>query len=134
MKVRSLSALLILLPSLMLVTGCTATVCPAVSFVNTNPVELDLSALPAGTTVSACFGVDDRCEPVPVTRGSDGRWMVPQKPPFLQPNNAPVPLPRISVVAVKPDQTISDHLYGIEHTPPRGGCDNSYDLIPVKVL
>lgn len=136
MKSRGLPRLLLaMLPPLVLAaSGCTQTACPAIGFVNLGPVELDLAAMPAGTTVSACFGVNDRCDPMPVTRDNSGRWTVPQKPPFVQPGNAPTPLPRIRVVAAKPDQGISDQLYGIEHTPPRGGCDNTYDLIPVKVL
>ncbi|OOP59267.1 hypothetical protein BMF89_21305 [Arthrobacter sp. SRS-W-1-2016] len=116
------------------VTGCTQKVCPAGGFVNLGPGELDLSGLPGGTKVSARFGVNDRCEPVPVTKDSSGRWMVPQTPPFVQPDNAAAPLPRIRVVAARPDRSISDHLYGIEHTAPRGGCTNGYDLVPVKVL
>ncbi|MFB9715187.1 hypothetical protein [Arthrobacter methylotrophus] len=40
---------------------------------------------------------------------------------------------RIRVVASRPDRSISDHLYGIAHTGPRGACDNSYNLVPVKV-
>ncbi|MGO4857073.1 hypothetical protein [Arthrobacter sp. 2MCAF14] len=135
MRTRTLPVLLLtLLPALVLsASACTPTACPAVGFVNLGPIELDLSGLPAGTKVSACFGVNDRCDPVPVTRDSSGRWMVPQTPPFAQPDNAAVPLPRIRVVAAKPDRSISDQLYGIERTAPRGGCDNSYDLIPVKV-
>lgn len=122
------------MPALLLgSSGCTTNACPASGFVNLGPVELNLSALPAGTTVSACFGVNDRCTPVPVTRGTSGRFVVPQTPPFVQPDQAPIPLPRIRVVAAKPDQTMSDKLYGIEHTPPRGGCDNTYDLLPVNV-
>ncbi|GAA4032906.1 hypothetical protein GCM10023063_15330 [Arthrobacter methylotrophus] len=129
--------MLAMLPALVVAlsaSGCTPAVCPAVGFVNLGPVELDLSGLPAGTSVSACFGVNDRCDQVKVVRDSNGRWMVPQATPFVQPENAAVPLFRIRVVAAKPDRSISDHLYGIEHTPPRGGCDNSYDLVPVKVL
>ncbi|AXJ10262.1 hypothetical protein CFN17_12025 [Arthrobacter sp. PM3] len=131
-----LPLLLTTLPAFVLTaSGCTPAplVCPAEGFVNLDPVRLDLSALPAVTSVSACFGPGDRCTPVPLTRDSSGRWMVPQTPPFVQPDNAPVPLPRIRVV-VKSDHDISDRLYGIEHTPPRGGCDNTYDLVPVKVL
>lgn len=136
MRNRALPALLpltLLLALVLSASGCTAEVCPAVGFVNLGPVELDLSGLAAGTEVSACFGVNDRCDPVAVTRDSNGRLMVPQTPPFVQPDNAAVPLLRIRVVAAKPDHSISDQLYGIDHTPPRGGCDNSYDLIPVKV-
>lgn len=44
---------------------CTQTACPAIDFVNLSPVELDLTALPAGTSVSACFEVNDRRDPVP---------------------------------------------------------------------
>lgn len=133
MKNRSLSALLMILP--LMLTGCTPapTACPAVGFVNLDAVQLDLSGVSGALAVSACFGVDDRCDPVPVTRDSSGRWMVPQAAPFVQPANAPTPISRIRVVATRPDKSISDHLYGIGHTPPRGGCDNSYDLIPVKV-
>lgn len=61
MKNRSLPLLLTILPALVLsASGCTLapTVCPAVGFVDLGPVELDLSALPAVTSVSACFGVD----------------------------------------------------------------------------
>ena len=135
MKARSLQALLlsILLALVLAASGSIPTACPAVGFVNLNPLELDLSGLPAGTTVPACFGVNDRCNPVPVIGDSSGRWLVPQTPSFFQRDNAPTPIARIRVV-VKPDQSISDRLYGIKHTPPRGGCDNTYDLIPVKVL
>lgn len=132
MKIRSLAALMLL--PLMLV-GCSSekVACPAVGFVNLGPVELDLSGVPGALAVSACFGTNDRCTPVPVTRDSSGRWLVPQKQPFVQPANAPVPIPRIRVVATRPDKSITDHFYTIEHTPPRGGCDITYDLIPVKV-
>lgn len=135
MRNLTLPALLLaILPALALsASGCTPTACPALGFVNLGPVELDLSGLPAGTKVSACFGVNDRCDPVAVTRDGSGRWMVPQTPPFAQPDNAAVPLPRIRVVAAKPDRSISDRLYGVEHTAPHGACDSSYDLIPVKV-
>jgi hypothetical protein len=134
MKNRSLSALLMLLP-LLLATGCTPApvACPAVGYVNLDAVQLDLSGVSGALAVAACFGTNDRCTPVPVTRDSSGRWLVPQEPPFVQPDNAPVQISRIRVVATRPDSSISDHLYGIEHTPPRGGCDNTYDLIPVKV-
>ncbi len=57
----------------------------------------------------------------------------PQKAPFVQAANASVPIPRVRVVATRPDKSLSDHLYSVGHTPPRGGCDNSYDLLPVKV-
>ena len=136
MKNRTLSGLLLaMLPALRLgASGCTQTYCAAVGFTNLSPVELELAALPADTSVSACFGVNDRCDPAPVTRDSSCRWMVLQTEPFIQPDKAPRTLDRIRVVAVKPEQSISDRLYGIEHTPPRGGCNNSFDLIPVKVL
>jgi hypothetical protein len=136
MRNRSLPLLLTMLPALVLATGCTPvpTVCPAVGFVNLDAVQLDLSGVPDAIAVSACFGINDRCTPVPVTRDSSGRWLVPQKTPFVQPDNAPVPISRIRVVATRQDKSITDHLYGIEHTPPRGGCDNTYDLVPVKVL
>lgn len=136
MKNRSLPLLLTTLPALILAAaGCTPTptACPAVGFVNLGPVQLDLSALPGVRSVSACFGASDHCKPVPVARDSSGRWMVPQAQPYVQPDNAPTPLPRIRVVAVKADRTSSDRLYSIEHTPPRGGCDNTYNLVPVKV-
>ncbi len=133
MKNRPLAALLMLLP--LMLTGCTQApvACPAVGYVNLGPVELDLSGVPGVLSVSACYGINDHCTPVPVTRDSSGRWLVQQKPPFVQPANAPVPIPRIRVVATRPDKSVSDHFYEVGHTPPRGGCDNTYDLLPVKV-
>lgn len=134
MKNGSRLAVLILPAFLLGASGCmpAPTACPAVGFVNLGPVQLDLSDLPNVSSVSACFGVDDRCNPVPVSRDNSGRWLVPQTQPFVQPDTAPIPLPRIRVVAVT-DQSISDRLYGVARTPPRGGCDNTYDLTPVKV-
>ncbi|RKR29801.1 hypothetical protein [Arthrobacter oryzae] len=133
MKNRSLVALL-MLPPLMLV-GCAPEklACPAMGYVNLDAVQLDLSGVPGVLAVSACFGTNDRCTPVPVTRDSSGRWLVPQKPPFVQPANASVPIPRIRVVATRADKSVTDHFYTVGHTPPRGGCDNSYELLPVKV-
>lgn len=47
--------------------------------------------------------------------------MVTQTRPYVQPGNAPALLPRIRIVAVRAVHNISDRLYGVEHTPLRGG-------------
>lgn len=113
-------------------TGCAPTICNAMGYVNVGPVELNVSGLPvAPTAVAVCFG--DPCTPARVTPDRTGRWMVAQTSPYVQPANAPIPIDQIRVVAVEPDQSISDRSYAIAHTPPRGGCDNTYELIPVRV-
>lgn len=136
MKTRLSAAMLpALLPALVLATGCTPapTACPAVGFVNLDAVELDLSGVPGALRASACFVTNEHCNPAPVPQDSSGRWMVPQATPFLQPADAHTPASRIRVVATRPDMSVSDHVYDIGHTPPRGGCDNTYELLPVKV-
>lgn len=56
-------------------------VCPAIGYANTGSVELTFSTPP--DTVSACFG--DGCTPAPVARNGEGKWLVPQSSPYLDP-------------------------------------------------
>jgi hypothetical protein len=56
--------------------------CPAIGFVYVGPVLLDIDAAQvADGGVAACLGQE--CEPVPVARGDDGGWSVPQEPPYV---------------------------------------------------
>jgi hypothetical protein len=54
-------------------------VCPAVGYAYVGDVELVFSTPPE--SVSACFG--DECTPEQVERNPEGKWLVPQSPPYL---------------------------------------------------
>lgn len=54
--------------------------CSTVGHVYVGPIELNVS--PEVDAVAACIG--ENCTPVEVTRGPDGRWLVPQERPYLQ--------------------------------------------------
>lgn len=56
-------------------------VCPAIGYAYVGEVELAFSMQPE--SVAACFG--DGCTPEPVTKGRDGKWLVPQSAPYLTP-------------------------------------------------
>lgn len=53
--------------------------CPAVGYAYVGDVELEFSTEP--DTVAACFGSE--CSPQSVMRSTDGKWAVPQSPPYL---------------------------------------------------
>lgn len=55
--------------------------CPAMGWAFVGDVELSFSTPPE--SVSACFG--DGCTPEQVTRNAEGKWLVPQSPPYLTP-------------------------------------------------
>lgn len=67
--------------------------CPAVGYAYVGDVELAFSTPPE--SVAACFGVG--CTPEPVARNPEGKWLVPQSPPYLNP---PVSVTSIFVEAV----------------------------------
>ena len=66
--------------------------CPAMGWAFVGDVELSFSTPPE--SVSACFGED--CTPEQVTKNVEGKWLVPQSPPYLIP---PVSVTSIYVVA-----------------------------------
>lgn len=55
--------------------------CPAMGWAYVGDVELSFSTPPE--SVSACFG--DGCTPEQVTSNAEGKWFVPQSPPYLAP-------------------------------------------------
>ncbi|MBV1778459.1 hypothetical protein KRR55_04925 [Paeniglutamicibacter sp. ABSL32-1] len=55
--------------------------CPAVAYVDVGDVEIEFAAEPY--SVAACFGIE--CSPQPVARSAEGKWAVPQSPPYLPP-------------------------------------------------
>lgn len=54
-------------------------VCPLMGWANEGDVELAFSAQPE--SVAACLG--EGCTPAPVVRNNEGKWLVPQSPPYL---------------------------------------------------
>ncbi len=55
--------------------------CPAMGWAFVGDVELFFSTQPE--SLSACFG--EGCTPEPVTKSAEGKWLVPQSPPYLTP-------------------------------------------------
>lgn len=66
--------------------------CPAMGWAFAGDVELSFSTPPE--SVLACFG--EGCIPEQVTKNAEGKWLVPQSPPYLIP---PVSVTSIYVVA-----------------------------------
>ena len=67
-----------------LVVGCASgenRACPAMGWAFVGDVELSFSTPPE--SVSACFG--EGCTPERVTKNAEGKWLVPQSPPYLNP-------------------------------------------------
>jgi hypothetical protein len=105
--------------------------CPAVGYAYVGDVELTFSTPPA--SAAACFG--EGCTPEPVTRNPEGKWLVPQSPPYLSP---PASVTSIFVEAVAtsggriagnlPIETEStgEHPYG-------PGCGGPFRFKPVQV-
>ena len=56
--------------------------CPAIGYVYTEPVKVEIGAdLVGNGTVAACFGAD--CEPAAIAPNKDGSWEVPPEPPYI---------------------------------------------------
>jgi hypothetical protein len=55
--------------------------CPAMGWAFVGDVELSFSTPPE--SVSACFG--EGCTPGQVMKNAEGKWLVPQSPPYLTP-------------------------------------------------
>lgn len=53
--------------------------CPTIGYAYVGDVELTFTS--EQKSVAACFG--DGCTPQPVNKGDDGKWSVPQRPPYL---------------------------------------------------
>jgi hypothetical protein len=68
-------------------------VCPAIGYAYVGDVELVFST--PVESVAACFG--DGCTPEQVARNPEGKWLVPQSPPYLIP---PVSVTSIHVEAL----------------------------------
>lgn len=76
-----LGMLIAVLTAAVMSPGSGSIVCPATGYAYTGAVELVFAKEPA--SVAACLG--EGCTPAPVTKGTDGRWLVPQSAPYLDP-------------------------------------------------
>lgn len=105
--------------------------CPAIGYAYVGDVELVFSGQPE--SVTACFG--EGCTPEPVAP-RDGKWLVPQSPPYLIP---PVGVTSIYVEAVAfsgartartlpiETQSTGEHPFGLQ-------CGGPAKFNPVHVL
>ncbi|WP_347109019.1 hypothetical protein AAHB33_19710 [Paenarthrobacter sp. S56] len=121
--------------------------CPGAGTADTGPVELKIATVPA--RVQACFG--DDCEPHPVRQNPDGRWLVPQEPPYLPAQGAassagsassgsgqrPGAVTRIRVVVKETGKRQRDAVFEIPtaNQPPAPGsqCPGPASYLPVAV-
>jgi hypothetical protein len=106
--------------------------CPAIGYAYAGDVELAFSEQPE--SAAACFG--EGCTPAAVERPHDGKWLVPQSPPYLIPA---VSVTSIYVEAVAPSgariartlpietESTGEHPYGPQ-------CGGPFKFKPVKVL
>lgn len=106
-------------------------VCPAVGYGYVGEVELAFSTPPE--SVAACFG--DGCAPEQVARDPEGKWLVPQSPPYLTP---PVSVTSIYVEAVATSGARIDRDLPIEtestgEHPFGPDCGGPFRFKPVQV-
>ncbi|WP_157374973.1 hypothetical protein [Arthrobacter alpinus] len=117
--------------ALVLVAGRTPWACPAIGYAYVGEVELLFSAEPV--SVAACFG--DGCAPEAVTEDSDGKWWVPQSPPYL---TTPVSVTSIYVEAVSASDSRIARVLQIEtestgNHPFALNCGGPFRFKPVHV-
>lgn len=115
--------------------------CPQPGNTDTGPVELKIATVP--TRVQACFG--DDCELQPVQQNQDGRWLVPQEPPFLPAQDAttsataprPGAVTRIRVVVKEAGKRQRDAVFEIptanQAPAPGSQCPGPVSYLPVAV-
>lgn len=120
-----------------MVTACVppGIACPAIGFAYTAPVELEIDPdLVSDGTVAACLPAG--CEPVVVPADGNGRWLVPQEPPYtgeeaigLEPGN------EVRVLITDNAGTImKDGLWEIPYTPTSDGfCPGPVNFHPVEI-
>lgn len=106
-------------------------VCPAMGYAYVGDVELAISTEPE--SVAACFG--DACTPVPVTKSAEGKWRVPQSPPYMTP---PVSVTSIYVEAVASSGARTVRVLQIEtestgEHPFGPDCGGPFRFKPVQV-
>jgi hypothetical protein len=111
--------------------GSATTACPATGYAFTGDVEMVFAREPA--SVAACLG--EGCTPAPVTRSADGRWLVPQSAPYLDPA---VSVTSVSVNAVNTSGARLDRSLPIEtestgEHPDGPECGGPFRFKPVKV-
>lgn len=112
-------------------TSAVTGVCPAIGYAYVGDVELAFSTEPE--SVAACFG--DACSPEPVTKSAEGKWRVPQSPPYLTP---PVSVTSIYVEAVASSGARIAHVLQIEtestgERPFGPDCGGPFKFKPVRV-
>ena len=107
-------------------------VCPAMGWAFVGDVELSFSTPPE--SVSACFG--EGCTPEEVMKNAEGKWLVPQSPPYLTP---PVSITSIYVDASSTSGNRLTSALPIEtestgEYPFGRECGGPFRFKPVKVV
>ncbi|MDQ1122231.1 hypothetical protein [Microbacterium trichothecenolyticum] len=134
MRIRGFGVVAVLLSSSLLV-ACTPPVlaCPAIGFVYTDPVKLEISSEALGDgSVAACFG--SGCEPTAIVRGEDGTWEVPPVAPYVASDTVGLdPGDHIRIVVVDGSGEVTrDEVIEIPYTTTSDGfCPGPIEFHPV---
>jgi hypothetical protein len=83
MKSSSIAATAAVVLGSLTLTACVppGVACPAIGFVYTAPIVIEMSAdLIGDGTLAACLG--ESCEPAAIAPVEPGKWEVPQEPPY----------------------------------------------------
>lgn len=115
-------------------SGCVVA-CPAIGYVNGSPAFFEFTEpLPAGATVSACYG--EVCDPAVVPTNDAGVWEVPQEVPYLA-DASPIGGTRLRVVAVVGERVIVDDVFDIpslvERTGLLGQCPGPWQFERLRI-
>ncbi|BCW47611.1 hypothetical protein [Arthrobacter sp. StoSoilB5] len=110
-------------------------VCPAIG--SATPIELKIVSAPS--RVQACFG--ENCTPRPLQQQTDGRWLVPQEPPYLaaeQTTSPPSVLAKVRVVVKESGKRQRDAVFDIPAIPgvpntTGAECPGPIQYLPVEV-
>lgn len=125
------------LASGLLVSACVGIpACSGVGYIYQGPAVIEFdTALPAETTLAACFG--EPCEPAPVARADGRTWRVPQTSPFLVGDVIPGEERSLRVVVTGGDGAVSDEMHEIsvrgEKTGVFSECPGPFTFEPVRL-
>ena len=108
--------------------------CPAIGYVYTAPVIVEIGAgLDDGGIVAACLG--EECEPAAIARNQDGVWEVPQEPPYTSAETTGLsPGDGIHIVITTGSgEVVRDEWVEVPYTGSGGFCPGPVEFQPVVI-
>lgn len=114
-----------------LVAAHGVTFCATTGYLNLAPIVITTDG--RVDAVAACIGTD--CTPVALTAGADGRWEVPQQPPYLAGAARVGTVDEVTVRAESAGQVVAEDAFPVYRVPlgVPGRCPGPFDYAPVTV-